>query len=80
MTDTPETDSLYSDDHRPDLLQHSRQLERERDQLKAINAELLESLEEVLNDWQCGYLASKYECTSYDIARELLTKVKEAKS
>lgn len=61
-------------------MRHIQLLQSERDQLKALNAELLESLEEVINDWQYGYGASKYECTSYDIARELLTKVKEAKS
>jgi hypothetical protein len=30
---TPETDSLYKDDHRPNLLAHSRKLERQRDEL-----------------------------------------------
>lgn len=37
---TPETDSLYKDDHRPNLLAHSRKLERQRDEL----LEALESL------------------------------------
>ena len=60
-------------------MRHIGSLQYERDQLRAINAELLKSLEDVLNDWQYGYLASKYECTSYDTARELLTKVKKEK-
>ena len=71
------TGEIFTGDFVP--AEFARRLERERDQLRAINAELLESLEEVLNDWQYGYLASKYECTSYDIARELLTKVKKEK-
>ncbi len=29
---TPETDSLYKEDHRPNLLAHSRKLERQRDE------------------------------------------------
>jgi hypothetical protein len=29
---TPETDSLYKKDHRPNLLAHSRKLERQRDE------------------------------------------------
>jgi hypothetical protein len=33
MSDTPETDALYMDDHRPNLMDHARRLERERDQL-----------------------------------------------
>lgn len=31
MSDTPETDALYRDDHKPNLLEHARKLERERD-------------------------------------------------
>ena len=62
------------------LKQTYQSLSKENSQLRENNAELLKSLGDVLNDWQYGYSASKYECTSYDIARELLTKAKEAKS
>jgi hypothetical protein len=31
-TPTPETDALYRDDHRPNLIEHARKLERERDE------------------------------------------------
>jgi hypothetical protein len=41
-TPTPETDALYRDDHRPNLIGHARKLERERD--KAIAA--LSAIEE----------------------------------
>jgi len=34
MSDTPETDALYRDDHRPNLMGHARYLERERDEWK----------------------------------------------
>jgi hypothetical protein len=33
-TDTPETDALYRDDHRPNLIEHARRLERERDEAR----------------------------------------------
>ena len=35
MSDTPETDALYMDDHRPNLMDHARHLERERDEARA---------------------------------------------
>ena len=38
--DTPETDALYKNDHRPNLMEHARKLERERDQWVAKAAEL----------------------------------------
>ena len=33
-TPTPETDALYRDDHRPNLIEHARKLERERDEAR----------------------------------------------
>jgi uncharacterized coiled-coil DUF342 family protein len=33
-TPTPETDALYRDDHRPNLIVHARKLERERDEAR----------------------------------------------
>jgi uncharacterized protein (DUF3084 family) len=33
-TPTPETDALYRDDHRPNLIEHARRLERERDEAR----------------------------------------------
>ena len=39
-SDTPETDALYKNDHRPNLMEHARKLERERDQWVAKAAEL----------------------------------------
>jgi hypothetical protein len=78
MSDTPETDALYMDDHRPNLMDHARRLERERDQLRAINAELLVALDVVLNDWQYGL--EIHQADSYYIAREVLTKAKAIKS
>ena len=36
MSDTPETDALYMDDHRPNLMDHARRLERERDQAQSL--------------------------------------------
>ena len=34
MSDTPETDALYRDDHRPNLMDHARHLERERNEAR----------------------------------------------
>jgi len=33
-TPTPETDALYRDDHRPNLIEHARRLERERNEAR----------------------------------------------
>ena len=38
-SDTPETDALYKNDHRPNLMEHARKLERERDEARKWNAE-----------------------------------------
>jgi hypothetical protein len=66
MTNTPET------------IRHIQYLQSERDQLRAINAELVSTLDEVLNEWQYG--VESHQADSYDIAREVLTKAKAIKS
>ena len=58
--------------------QLANQFKSERDQLKAINTQLLEALEVALNDWQYGL--TDYQADSYQIARDLLLKAKEVKS
>ena len=35
-SDTPETDALYKNDHRPNLIEHARKLERERDEARKL--------------------------------------------
>jgi hypothetical protein len=52
-------------------------LERERDELRERVEELVATLDEVLNDWQYGLTDSQAE--SYQIARDLIAKTKEAK-
>jgi hypothetical protein len=87
MSDTPETDKArlterngccmtYCSTHIV-AAEFARRLERERDQLRAINAELVSTLDEVLNDWQYGL--EIHQADSYDIARALLTKAKAIK-
>jgi hypothetical protein len=44
-------------------------------QLKGINAKLLDALEAALNDWQYGLTDA--EADSYQIARDLIIKAKE---
>lgn len=65
-----------------DLLQKQAayigRLQSERDQLRAINAELLAAIEVVLDDWQDGF--ESHQADSYDIAREVLAKAKAIKS
>jgi len=48
-TPTPETDALYRDDHRPNLIEHARKLERERDEAREYREKLLEILQNVIN-------------------------------
>jgi uncharacterized coiled-coil DUF342 family protein len=43
-TPTPETDALYRDDHRPNLIEHARKLERERDEAREYADKLAEGL------------------------------------
>jgi hypothetical protein len=61
MSDTPETDALYMDDHRPNLMDHARRLERERDQAQ--------SIVKALSD-KCGEFKSER-----DKARDILDKM-----
>jgi hypothetical protein len=56
---------------------HIQLLQSERDQLRAINAELVSTLDGVLNEWQYG--VESHQADSYDIAREVLTKAKAFK-
>jgi hypothetical protein len=45
MSDTPETDALYKNDHQPNLMAHARRLERERNNARAIISELVDIME-----------------------------------
>jgi hypothetical protein len=54
-----------------------REFRSERDQLRAINAELLVAIGVVLDDWQDGF--ESHQADSYDIARDVLTKAKAIK-
>jgi phage shock protein A len=61
-SDTPETDALYKNDHRPNLIEHARKLERERDEWRRKAADLharhkgaLEDIEKEIqsrNEWR----------------------------
>ena len=55
-SDTPETDALYKNDHRPNLIEHARKLERERD----------EARNEIIgwrNKWDCAIeMGARAEC------------------
>jgi len=53
------------------------QFGKERDELRERVRELAATLEEVLNDWQYGLADSHAD--SYQIARDLIAKTKEAK-
>jgi hypothetical protein len=59
MSDTPETDALYMDDHRPNLMDHARRLERERDELRRLwEAECAESRKlEQAREYNAGLVA-----------------------
>lgn len=52
MTHTPETDALYKNDHRPNLMAHARKLERERDEWK----EMYIQTNHERGDWKARYV------------------------
>lgn len=87
MTDTPETDGVSwttigatRSNVEPVGMPvtdagFARRLERERNSLRSVNAELLDALSDVVDDWRDGL--TDPEADSYRIARDLLAKAKE---
>jgi hypothetical protein len=45
MNPTPETDALYEYNHRPNLMEHARKLERERDEARAMARDMRNQIE-----------------------------------
>lgn len=81
MTDTPETDHAHAEyPHYGDWVQIAlaRKLERERNSLRAVNAELLASMRDVVDDWRDGYKHT--ETQSATIASTLLTLLENNQS
>jgi hypothetical protein len=81
MSDTPESDKNSVEWDRANeagcSYKFACHLERDRDELRERAGELVATLDEVLNDWQYGLTDSQAD--SYQIARDLIAKTKEAK-